>query len=1158
MRKLLGTGQLSQVYLAEDTRANNDFVAVKLLETQHPDALRQEFFRRETSALGRLDHPNIIQLLNSGYDSHNNAFFVVLEYVEGSLLEEMDRQRNNPDWSWCIPIARKLADAIVHAHSEGVIHRDIKPANVLINSTGEPKLCDFGISRLKNELSVGMTVGAFWTAGYASPEQQIGNPGTEACDVYALGAVLYHLLSGSAPISAGPSGDDIAALSVSGDLRALLGDMLNVDPTERPTDTQVLRRIAAIDSQTARTPEVLVEVTGKVVKELYEYGFIADIDVEAAKEWLRQEMGGDHLKPVSASLASPGRQDVNRIEILGDHNIAILLTRHRTYPALAAVAIHLVYDATLEVRRQHFASVQRDWAPLSKNDLMRQVHPSELDTLTRAVDDLYDELASFASKKSTEKERDIERRGLVDDWRKVLNFQQERLQREDAGLSYVHVEPAPESFRFILQGPIPDELEWTEGTPLAIWNPKVGNPLQVGDLVSAQGNELWVARSHTSKWKLADLGDIPAIGQLRPYEFEIASLLTRQRNAIKAIEKGTTANPRLSDILIDVKRARFDSTPSTSNHIVRLTEDKQHAVKRALSARDLFLIKGPPGTGKTTAIVALIREILLADPQAKILVSSQSNIAVNHVLEGLSAFLDSHRIVRIGREDKIGQGAEEFTLGKQLARWRQEVLGRCDVALDELTPTSDSHVALDDQTRTRVSDLEDCLEWLAECDAWLDEIEMNEALLQAFVATTRRSSDEIEADPKVVNRRSDIAHGRAAVIGHLKTIHSLLPEQREVDVHAGDRAEVEQMRSMIAEGIERLSLGDTAWERRALIREWKEVVGHQREFEALLLERANVVGATCVYSGGRDLRNLTFDWVIIDEAGRATAPELLIPLTRGRRAVLVGDENQLPPMLDDDISPEWVASQGMDIEDLEESLFETLVKHAEHECPNALATLVSQHRMHPGIGGMISDVFYDGQLQHGVTAEERAHGIDWIESPILWLSTSASSQRLENRRGASYENLLECDAIVRMLERIESRQESREQRRELGIISGYAAQTQTLNARIQPTRNDRWPSLEIEVATVDAFQGRDRDIIIYSAVRSNPESNIGFMRDRRRLNVALSRARQLLVVVGDIDMLEKATTPGDNPFAKVIQYMRAHPETCAVWDTQDLFGSVDD
>ena len=117
----------------------------------------------------------------------------------------------------------------------------------------------------------------------------------------------------------------------------------------------------------------------------------------------------------------------------------------------------------------------------------------------------------------------------------------------------------------------------------------------------------------------------------------------------------------------------------------------------------------------------------------------------------------------------------------------------------------------------------------------------------------------------------------------------------------------------------------------------------------------------------------------------------------------------------------------------------------------------------------------------------------------------------------------------------------------IGVITGYSGQVGRLRGAIDTGDSRRWPRMTIEIATVDSFQGRECDVVIYSTVRSNPSRRIGFLRDHRRLNVALSRARDLLVIVGDDFMMENAALgTASNPFADMLAHMRLNPEECRI------------
>jgi len=290
---------------------------------------------------------------------------------------------------------------------------------------------------------------------------------------------------------------------------------------------------------------------------------------------------------------------------------------------------------------------------------------------------------------------------------------------------------------------------------------------------------------------------------------------------------------------------------------------------------------------------------------------------------------------------------------------------------------------------------------------------------------------------------------------------------------------------------------------------------------------------------------VTFDWAIVDEAGRATVPEVLIPMVKAKRAILVGDERQLPPFVDELLHRETDEEEPRI--PLDTSLFQSLVEQAQSTGANCVMSLRTQYRMHPAIGRLISQVFYEGKLEDGQDFKPRAHSWDWIPSPVTWFTTSGNSNRSETRIGESYANPYEAEVIVRLLQKMESESRQKKAQVSVGVISGYSAQIAEIEAVVDPSNRERWRSLQIEIATVDSFQGQERDAVVYSTVRSNRDRRIGFLRDYRRINVALSRARDLLIIIGDELMMDHATLgPQTNPFAAVLQHIRSNRGDCSI------------
>ncbi|KAL3314056.1 ATP-dependent helicase NAM7, partial [Cichlidogyrus casuarinus] len=269
-----------------------------------------------------------------------------------------------------------------------------------------------------------------------------------------------------------------------------------------------------------------------------------------------------------------------------------------------------------------------------------------------------------------------------------------------------------------------------------------------------------------------------------------------------------------------------------------------------------------------------------------------------------------------------------------------------------------------------------------------------------------------------------------------------------------------------------------------------------------LLAAADVICCTCVTASDRRLQRFQFHSVLIDESTQSTEPECIVPLTAHgvSQVVLVGDHCQLGPV----VACKAAASAG-----LNQSLFERLVFMGIRPI-----RLQVQYRMHPCLSAFPSNVFYEGTLQNGVTAEERSvaqMNFPWPNPHRPMFFYCVHGQEEISGNGVSYLNRTEAAAVEKIVTRllkIGVRPET------LGVITPYEGQRAflihyfhqfgLLNVKLYQ---------EVEVASVDAFQGREKDFVILSCVRANENQGIGFLNDPRRLNVALTRAKFGLIVV---------------------------------------------
>ena len=291
---------------------------------------------------------------------------------------------------------------------------------------------------------------------------------------------------------------------------------------------------------------------------------------------------------------------------------------------------------------------------------------------------------------------------------------------------------------------------------------------------------------------------------------------------------------------------------------------------------------------------------------------------------------------------------------------------------------------------------------------------------------------------------------------------------------------------------------------RDLKRGWNDARRIEQQMKDDILDNAEVICATCIGSGHILLDGRRFPRVLIDEATQATEPATLIPIVRGcRQLVLVGDHKQLPPT---------VISTRAEEMGLNKSLFERLIELGVNS-----TMLVEQYRMHPCIAEFPSRQSYNGLLKNAVSKEMRLapNGIIWpdFDNPVAFLPVEGGEVVSED--GHSRANPAEAGWVLQMVDSLLEGGDI--STTDIGIISPYNGQVRAIHDLLESSggleKEGKWNG--IEVRSVDGYQGREKEVIILSAVRSNPDGNVGFLDDSRRLNVALTRAKRGLIVIGD-------------------------------------------
>jgi hypothetical protein len=363
---------------------------------------------------------------------------------------------------------------------------------------------------------------------------------------------------------------------------------------------------------------------------------------------------------------------------------------------------------------------------------------------------------------------------------------------------------------------------------------------------------------------------------------------------------------------------------------------------------------------------------------------------------------------------------------------------------------------------------------------------------------------------------------------------------RAIDILAEKHPDARQARKLAKEAFALFRQSDK-WtrekpqpgEKAALRKEARELLGEVRKLEAQAVERvlddARVICATLTGLDSQLLGRRRFDVAVIDEACQSTEPASWLPLLRCNRVILAGDHCQLPPTV---ISDE-AAERGLAV-----SLMERLVGLLG---PDIARLLTVQHRMHADIMGFSNAEFYGGQLvAHESVASHRLCDLPGVraepltERPVQFIDTAGAGydEELEEDTG-SRRNAQEAALAAR---KVRALLEAGVSPGRIGVITPYRAQVRQFRELLAGVEG-------LEIDSVDGFQGREKEAIVVSLVRSNPEGEIGFLADVRRTNVALTRARRKLLVIGD------SATLAHHPFyQRMLTHFEAIGATSSVWE----------
>lgn len=1168
-------GGTATVYKARD-HESGELVAVKIFEGVCADSdLLQEFFLRETEALAELRHPNIVELRASGQDKNTGKHYVALPWVDFCLRDYLMKNPVDGWDSFAEGFVLPLLDALSLAHSKHILHRDIKPANILVTADGVPKLADFGIAKLANSLRMGLTVNDFATRPFAPPERGT-KTASEAGDLFSLGVTILQcfLPDGYEIVYEGLT-EAVSEADVPPEAADFLSSLVALDPESRPPTAEIaavmLRTLQqARPQEDLDIPTFSLIIPPRVADEMTRLFNCRRTELESAvlSDLAEEPAINEHIPQTPEAEVA--------YQILGRDFSYLARVDRENEDAVALLKALRLPPSVLEHRREHAL-------PLTCRFTFRRPYSSV--KAREVIAALQDQVAEHVQRQRM-REREAEERRLFRRWEDILKAKTDLERSREAPIGYSWYKVDGHTVVFTLDCEPPESLI---GQARCVSSAGGDSPVCgiVDDVIENQ-LVLYIESGVTDR--------IPQKGTLIIDNTQSKTAIRRQQKALDDTQYKRGLRPDLGLLLVHPELARHPE-PAQGIKLLQpeLDDSKKRALEAALGSQDILLVSGPPGTGKTKWIAELVCQFLNHNPGKKVLLTAQTHIAVDTALARISKLQPNRRIVRVGRDEKVSTDVEEFKVAEQVNRWSQEVRRRSDAFLRDWAAAhgvADARMSLATdlealsraeqratELRNRVEDIKNTVKE-AEGKVKETETKAEQVLLRAveIEALIRQAGGSTAVLHQAADMFVEVGLELADVMTSPADGDELEERRRELaeanQKWESQRDEAQALRQSIAEAVgdERVArlglrsireaveavLSVAAQEAtqlgllRTLQREWLERFGHGREFEPALLSVADVVAGTCVgIASCGPAAASDFDLVVVDEASKATPTEALIALTRGRRWVLVGDQRQLPPFADEALWKRGLMQRyDLSREDLQETLFDRLIKGLPSECQSSLTL---QHRMLKQIGDLISECFYDGKLQSSRTEATWPFFQRILPHNVTWFSTSALSRRREtpSRRpgidGQSYMNLEEATQVHGWLGKLEllCRQECPGEEINVAVITGYAAQRDHLTRELSPEDRLRWQTLKIKINSVDAFQGQEADVLVYSVTRSNTSGDLGFLTCAPRLNVALSRGREALVIFGDATHCGTCEQ-SENPFRTVLRYMEEHPATCAV------------
>ena len=658
------------------------------------------------------------------------------------------------------------------------------------------------------------------------------------------------------------------------------------------------------------------------------------------------------------------------------------------------------------------------------------------------------------------------------------------------------------------------------------------------DVVKSTLNEI-----HLKKYKDKNTVRIQSGTPVYLQSFQNKASYKRRKNALQRILDGESAVKNLVHYfdehcglpsekyevhVSDEEFKRYDQPEKN----VSLNEAQRIAFQRLIANGPLSLLQGPPGTGKTEFIAAFVHYLFDVQKVRNILLVSQSHEAVNTAAE------------------RIRKHCQHLGTDLQLVRFSNREIADSEILEDVFSPNlvGQKRAQLNVNKISNICQLgrsmglpEDYLRKRAELAF---DIGVQIRRYQKIVNSSK--NENIDEDEKHLHQKLEKSikeKAQAMGLHELVEIDEILPKFI---------SELDHKHNI--QPIENIQAGKLI----DLTQDMLEALSNERtNYDEFLARSRQLVIGTCVGIGQRHIgiADNLYDWVIVDEAARSISSELAIAMQSGTRILLVGDHKQLPPLYSDEHKNALARRLGISKrgEELDQALgsdFERvfLSEYGKQTC----ATLKTQYRMAPAIGSLVSACFYENVLENGKTANDVPNIYsklpEKLKSCVMWLdTTSLPNAYHEEEKKGSLSNRAEAKEIISLLQSFQNdktfinseiiRNCLARNEQAIGVICMYGAQKKLIRDLFnQNSWDDNFHRL-VKIDSVDSYQGKENHVIILSLTRHDKVCSTGFLHLPNRINVALSRAMDKLVIVGAKTVWEQPKN-SKTPLAKVLRFIQ--------------------